>query len=150
MAGQPKAKSDVFGPFEMSSLIAGDVVPFHTLPYAEVSDSTVVMAVVSDNTQSAIVASAQPNAQAFYAITHVELAIFGSVQGYQVLLKRQATRLNYGPFFFTFGSEDVYDQIVFKGRLFVGGKPGFPANIVLVTATPLSIQVVVNVCRRGQ
>ncbi len=152
MREQPKSKSAVYGPFEMTSLIGSDVQTFLTLPYADVINSTAIFAIVQDNSLQVIVEQSQLNCD-YYGIIHIEAGVFGSVQGYQTLLKRQAARYNWGPMLMHFSSDDVYDQVVFKARMFVGGKPGIPRDIVFTTdpagnVVPLSVQAVVNVVPR--
>lgn len=148
MRAQPKAPSEVFGPFESVALRGADVVQFLTLPYEAVINSVAIVSILSDNSRSLVIGQNQFDASLWYGIWHAEVAIYGSVQGYETLLKRQHLRYNYGPAMMRFGAEDVFDQVVFKARFFCGGKPGFPQNIIFATSEPPSLPIGVNVCRR--
>ncbi len=136
-----KAKARVYGPFEMANRIASEGVPFLTLPFAAVSNSQILVS-ISDNRLDAFgVPDIEPDFS--YNILHVEVSAWGSVQGYETMIKRQAVTSNWGPMNLLLGPEDAYDQFFLKARIFLGGKPGIPSNMVF--ARPLSIKGNVHV-----
>ena len=135
-----KGKAKVYGPFELANLVGGEAVKFLSLPFAEIRESNLMIS-TDDNAVQALVAASQSNTA--YLMVGAELAVIGSVQGYETLLKRQFVRSGWGPLNITFGSEESYDTVFIAGRLFIGGKPGLPADIVF--ATPLTLSATVYI-----
>lgn len=145
MAARSKAK--VFGPFPIENKTGGEVITFLSMPFGQVLDSQVIVS-IADNSVASIVAADQTNEA--YGIVVVEIGAFGSVQGYETLLKRQQVRSFWGPFNLILGARDSYDQFFLRARLFFGGKPGRPTDLVLATdaaghSIPLIVKATVHV-----
>lgn len=142
------AKSKVYGPFQLAQKMGSDGVQFLSLPYDDVHDSQLMIS-VTDNAAQAIntisSVTAVPNTS--YGIVTVELAIWGFVLGFATLIKRQVITGNYNAMNLYLGSEDAYDRISFRGRVFIGGYPGIPNDEVY--NVPLSIEANVHVQPRS-
>lgn len=136
----PRAKAAVYGPLDITSKIGGDGVPFQTLPFSAVANSQIFIA-VDDNAIQAVVAASQTNTS--YLLVMTEITVWGSVQGYSSPIKRQGVRGIWGPMSLRLGDDDCYGEIVFSGRLFIGGKPGIPSDMVF--ATPLKVNATIHV-----
>jgi hypothetical protein len=126
------AKVKIHGPFDVISRIGGNTIFFYSLPSSVIRESSLLIA-VTDNVLQAITESNQITPQIAYSLVLVEIGIFGSVQGYKTCIKRQQVKSNWGPMLMRIDSVDSYDQIEFQSRLMIGGKPGFPADLVLNT-----------------
>ncbi len=137
----PKAEAKVYGPYDVVSRVAQDGVPFLTLPFAQVRNSQILIS-LKDNATAALVAASQSGNTA-YLIVMAEVSFWGSVQGFATCLKRQALKSTWGPAIMSFGDEDVYDQFSARIRLFIGGKPGIPSDIVF--AAPLAVTCTVHI-----
>ena len=138
-------RTNNYGPFDLSASFSGEGVTFHTLPWQSVVASQILVN-VTDNLGNAILAQSQSN-NFGYAIVNAEISFWGSISGYETMLKRQFVRSIYGPAKLETGFEDSYDNLVLKGRLFVYGKPGLPSDIVL--AQPLVVEATVFTRPRG-
>lgn len=137
---QKPARTNIYGPYDVSQNIGGEAIDVLTISYGDVLNSQVIVN-LEDNLINALVASAQT--VNVYCEVLQEVTFWGDIAGYQTLLKREQIRSINGPASFVTDPTDAYDTLVIKSRLFCGGKPGFPSDIVF--ALPLAMFLTVHV-----
>jgi hypothetical protein len=55
----------------------------------------------------------------------------------------------WGPMTLRLGDSDVYTQIIIGARIFIGGKPGMPSNLINPSNAKLKVELMVHVAARG-
>lgn len=105
----------VFGPFEIIDHIGIELIPILSRQYSEVSGSQTFVSVV-DNVYQGILGG-----NPLRSLVGAEIGIFGSVQGYETVLKKQFVRNISGPMAYRFDNDEPYDRIVYKARSMTGG-----------------------------
>lgn len=134
----------VFGPYDLTASVGQVPRPFLAMKFSRF-DLCQIMVSVQDNVAQALPAVLNPGNGA-YLMVSAEISVWGSVIGYETLIKRQFVKSNWGALQFKLRDDEIYDQIVLKGRLSVGGKFGIPNDIVL--SIPLVVNASVNVLPR--
>lgn len=143
------AKSKVYGPYNIVSRVGNEGIPFLDLPFVDVANSQIAVS-LRDNSATVLVGNQQDGGDNyFYCNVSAELSIWGSIQGYDTLIKRQHVRSLWGPMSLRLTDDDAYNKIVFAGRLFIGGKPGLPSNLTIPSGSTLIVEATVHVQPRG-
>ena len=137
---QPK----VFGPYDLTASFGQVPRPFLVMKFSRF-DTCQIMVSVQDNVPQALPSVLNPTNGA-YLMVSAEISVWGAVVGYETLIKRQFVKSNWGPLQFKLRDDEIYDQIILKGRLNVGGKYGIPNDIIL--SQPLVVNASVNVLPR--
>ena len=123
----PTAKSNTYGPIEISTKSGGRATEFLTIPFVQVDQSNVIVRVL-DNAAKAIDLGVV--ADSAYARITYEIVIVGIVKGFEDTLMRVQTNGTYAPVGMTFWAEDgPYSDISFRARVFIGGKPAKPDDL---------------------
>lgn len=139
-----QAATKVHGPFECITLNEqGEGTPVLVLPYSEVEASQ-LLAHLIDNTASNNGASSDSQ---FWIM--IEVGIWGSLQGYESLIKRTTLSPRTGPMSYLFGFAEAYDKVIIKARNMSGGRRGPGINGVVTLANGFSAPLTVNVQPRG-
>lgn len=115
---QDIAAQKVQGPFEVIENVGTSAPILIELPYQKVRGSQIVASVIDNFGQQQTVTTLVR----FWAA--VDLQIWGRIQGYDFLLKKQHTRMNTGPLVYIVPDEEAYDAISIRGRNMSGGRPG--------------------------
>lgn len=111
----------VYGPFESIQEVAGEGRIYLSLPYTDVMGSQVMLS-VKDNWAKI------NNANLGMYWPTLELTIWGAVQGYETVIKRQQTRMQTGPMFYIFDYAEAFDTVNFRARNISGGRRGPPPD----------------------
>lgn len=107
-----------YGPYELVSENRGKGRVFLSLPFQEVVGCQVMIA-VTDNFDG--IARPPEGAGPNRLWPGAEITIWGVVQGFETMIKRQLVRKLTGPMFHLFDFADGWDSINFRGRDAVGG-----------------------------
>lgn len=143
----PKSKTITAGPFNLlTALVTGgpgqELVQFDASMF---KNAATVVSIV-DNVAQTLSALAQPGAgvpNITYTNIGAEIEIVGILAGARDVLKRQFVRSNWGGGMVYYFDEDlVYDKIAYNARLFFGGAPFIPTDMVL--GNQLTAPLVVN------
>lgn len=108
-------RTKTYGPFELISEVSNDGRAFLTLPYADVEGSNILIG-VADN-YAVFPSQFSPN----HLFPGAEITVWGSVQGFETLLKRQCVHMLTGPMAIKFKYEEGWDNLIFRGQNMNGG-----------------------------
>lgn len=139
-------RNKVYGPFEIIGEGSPEGRVIQALPWVNVRGAQ-VLASCTDN-----FGQLQPNTgnATYWAIA--EVTIWGVVQGYANVLKRQQIRMSSGPMTYVLPDEEAYDQVEFRARNFTGGKRAVPSSTgsnAPVQANGFSLKVQLFIQPRG-
>jgi hypothetical protein len=139
-------KTGVYGPYDISNNFGAECIPVQqAIPFIDVANSNMLIS-ATDNMPN-VTAASQPADG--YKIVTVEVAVWGSIQGFNTLIKRQVVTTMWGPMTLRLGDSDVYTQIIIGARIFIGGKPGMPSNLINPSNAKLKVELMVHVAARG-
>lgn len=147
---QTKPGTYVYGPFDLVTQISvgSEGTELVSVPYATMVNATASV-IVTDNVGQSVSALAQPGAvvpNITYANIGAEICILGESKGFVDILKRQFIRSNWGGgMVFNLRREHVYEHISFRARVFYGGKPAQPLNMVFVNQANSPLEVLAQV-----
>jgi hypothetical protein len=129
MTLQGAIRRKVYGPYESIQEVSGEGRIYLSLPYTEVMGSQVMLS-VKDNWAKFV------NANLGMYWPTLELTIWGAVQGFETVVKRQQTRMQTGPMFYIFDYAEAFDTVNFRARNISGGRRGPPSNAGEDTSIP--------------
>lgn len=109
-------RNKAYGPFECINELNGDGRAFLSLPFHEVAGCKVMLA-VADNFANKITGGAVPA----FSFPGLEISIWGTVQGFENMIKRECVHMLSGPMSITFDYADGWDTLLFRGRNMCGG-----------------------------
>lgn len=137
-------RTRAYAPVDISSYQGQDPKPVLSLPFQEVAGCQLIVS-TTDNATQAIVGANQTAAAQRYGDISTEISFWGSVSGFETMVKRQRINSIYGPAFITLFPEESYDNVIIKARLWSYGKPGLASDLVLNAAVPLVVNVNIQV-----
>lgn len=136
-----------YGPFDVIGEVRGEGRVFLSLPFTDVAGAQVLVSLKDNFAQQA----------AQFVPSHewpgVEVTIWGAIQGYEVVIKRQCVHMQTGPMSKVFDYADGWDTILFRARNMNGGNqqgqlemgvPPFP-----IQENGFALQTTVNVMPRS-
>jgi len=106
-----------YGPFECIGEVKGEGRVFLSLPFTAVEGCRILVSLKDNFSQ--IAAQFVPS----HEWPGVEVTIWGAVQGYECVIKRQCVHMQTGPMSKVFEYADGWDTIMFRARNMNGGNP---------------------------
>ncbi len=115
-------RNKALGPYEIIGEVSAEGRVLVDIPWEKVIGGQVIVA-VSDNYSQLQTTINDPQ---YWATA--EVSIWGVVQGYAEVLKRQQLRMLSGPMLYQFANEEAYHAVRFRARNFTGGRRGSGAS----------------------